>query len=214
MDNKQNERLVKYLCQNGEFPFKKREKVLFLKGTITDDIYMLLNDFLKKLEIYTIKDVNILFYEEDGPININEIFQTISDDFGLPLFIHEALTINKLVPGSLIIDYLNYVNQSKILNKEYSNLSDIVFGDNKPEMYNFLCDIKKYLIDPVLNKNNNREILDTFFKNDLNVLKTSKELYLNRNSLTNRLEIISRDIGLNVQSFKPASIVLILMNLR
>lgn len=213
MDKKIDVSLNNYLFNNGEFPFKKRARFLVLKENISEDIYTLLGDFLKKLEIIKVKNNYVLFFEEDGLSNIDEIFQTISDDFSIALHIHEGLTITKNVPGNVIIEYVNAINENNLLSKEYSNLCDFLFSQHSNIKNNFLYTFKKYIVDPVINKSNNRDILEAYFKNDLNVLKTSKELYLNRNSLTNRLEIISRDIGLNIQHFKSASIILIIMNL-
>lgn len=213
MDKKIDVSLNNYLFNAGEFPFKKRARFIVLKENVSKDIYTLLNDFLKKLEIIKIEEYYVMFFEEEGLTNINEIFQTISDDFGVALHIHEGLTISKNVPGKVVLEYVDALSDTTLLNKEYSNLCDFLFLEHSDSKNSVLYTYKTYIVDPIINKSNNREILDVYFKNDLNVLKTSKDLYLNRNSLTNRLEIISRDIGLNIQHFKPASIILIITNL-
>ena len=86
----------------------------------------------------------------------------------------------------------------------------MVFSKDNKQIMPLLTEMKKYLIDPVLNKNNNRETLNAFFDNDLNVSKTAKVLYLNRNSLINRLDIISKELGMDVQNFKNAALLLLL----
>lgn len=208
--NQDNVRLTNYLMNQGEFPFKKRVKFLLYVGDLAEEIGTLLQGILNKVSTYYYQGVTIIFFEDDKTLDIQEIFRTISDDFAQSIYIHEGFTINKNIPGSLITNYIDCVKHSSLISKAYSNLTDLVFGNKiNPK---FLKQLKEYLVDPLLNKNNNREILDVYFKNDLNVLKTSKELYLNRNSLTNRLEIISRDLGLDVQSFKSAALVLIIMN--
>ena len=75
-------------------------------------------------------------------------------------------------------------------------------------------ELKEVYFNPILNKNNNKNVLDVYFKNDLNVSKSAKDLYLNRNSLINRLESISKEIGYNIQSFKIACIILFIINSR
>ena len=213
--NKQPDILASYLTNCGEFPFKKRMRFLLYVGNITDEIQTLLQGILNKAAFYYQKGITIIFYEDDKSLDIKEIFRTISDDFARSIYIHEGFTINKNVPGALITSYIEGIKKTSLLSQEHSSLTDYVFSsENNESSYAILKQLKQYLVDPLLSKNNNREILDVYFKNDLNVLKTSKELYLNRNSLTNRLEIISRDLGLNVQSFKSAAVVLILMNLK
>ena len=211
--NQDNVRLTNYLMNQGEFPFKKRVKFLLYVGDLAEEIGTLLQGILNKVSTYYYQGVTIIFFEDDKTLDIQEIFRTISDDFAQSIYIHEGFTLNKNIPGSLITSYIECIKEASLLSKEYSNLTDLVFSSENMNIGNsFLKQLKQYLVDPLLNKNNNRTILDVYFKNDLNVLKTSKELYLNRNSLTNRLEIISRDLGLDVQSFKSAAVVLIIMN--
>ena len=81
-------------------------------------------------------------------------------------------------------------------------------------IYSLMKELKESYFNPILNKNNTKTVLDVFFKNDLNVSKTAKDLYLNRNSLINRLDSFSKEVGYNVQSFKFATIMLLIMNLR
>ena len=47
-------------------------------------------------------------------------------------------------------------------------------------------------------------IILTYFKKDLNVLQTAKELYINRNSLLKKFETIYKDTGLDIQKFSHA----------
>ena len=51
----------------------------------------------------------------------------------------------------------------------------------------------------------------TYFKNDLNVSKTSKDLYVNRNSLLNKFEQIYKETGFNLQKFTHACAIYLLI---
>ena len=143
---KTDEHLTNYLLNNGEFPFKKRERFLFLLGDKTKEVLPLLKDLLNKLDIAIIKDVTILFFEDDGPINIKEIFKTISDDFGTNLHIHEAFTINKNIKGHLIIDYLEYVKRIKVLTKDYSSIVDVVLDSSELHLRNEFLQIHQLML--------------------------------------------------------------------
>lgn len=209
LDVKQ-ESIYKYIYENGHYPFKKRRCFLVLEAKDNNSLFELLDDVLLDLEVIRINNYDVVFYLDDELVNIKEIFNTISDDFGIMYNVHEGLTINAQIPGNFIAYYLACIKETNILKKGYSNISDLVFSKDNKQIMPLLTEMKKYLIDPVLNKNNNRETLNAFFNNDLNVSKTAKVLYLNRNSLINRLDIISKELGMDVQNFKNAALLLLL----
>ena len=127
---------------------------------------------------------------------------------------HEGLIINQNISGDLVSHYLGCLNKSSCLMKDYSNFADLVFNSDRSIVQSLLIEYKINYVDNVLNKNNNRNTIEVFFKNDLNVSQTAKELYLNRNSLINKLDSISKELGFNVESFKFASVLLALMTLK
>ena len=51
------------------------------------------------------------------------------------------------------------------------------------------------------------DIIEALLKNNLNVLQTSKFLYLHRNSILNKIDIIYKETGLNIQKFTNAYLV-------
>ena len=53
--------------------------------------------------------------------------------------------------------------------------------------------------------------MNAYFKNDLNVSKTSKDLYVNRNSLLNKFEQIYKETGFNLQKFTHACAIYLLI---
>jgi DNA-binding PucR family transcriptional regulator len=64
--------------------------------------------------------------------------------------------------------------------------------------------IDKHIIAPIFKDSMIKDIILTYFKNDLNVSKTAKDLYINRNSLLNKFEIIYKETGFNLQKFNHA----------
>ncbi len=62
----------------------------------------------------------------------------------------------------------------------------------------------------------NEELLKTiaaFLKNDLNVLKTSKQTFMHRNTLLYRLQKIKKLVGLDIRHFEDALTMKILLKL-
>ena len=212
--NKKTESIYNYIYEGGEYPFNKKVSFLLYKSNeFNEQINNLLQDVLLNVVEFSIDNVEIIFYEDEYQINIDELFQTMSDDFGYSISIHSGLRLNNSVKGSFLAHYISCIINSNFFGKTYSDLINIVFSNNPNKIYPLIKEIKTYVLDPVLKKNNNLETLDIFFKNDLNVSQTAKEMYLNRNSLINRLDTISKEIGIDVQSFKYAACILIMVNL-
>ena len=203
-----------YIYEDGTYPFNKKVNFLLYKASESkEQINNLLKEVLTNVVEFSIDNVEVIFYEDEQNVEIAELFQTMSDDFGYSISVHSGLRLNKSVKGGFLAHYISCIINANFFGKSYSDLIDIVFSNDPSKIYPLIKEIKTNILDPVLNKNNNLETLDVFFKNDLNVSKTSKILYLNRNSLINRLDTISKEIGIDVQCFKYAACILIMINL-
>lgn len=213
-DNTKSENIFKYLFENGKYPFKNKMRFVVVSGVLNEEIKSLIEEIYPSLETLKIENSTILFYEEEWNQNISDIFQTISYDFEKQLFIHEGLIIDKNIKGELISHYLGCLNKTNWSVKDYTNIVDLVLNSETSIINSLLIELKTNYIDRILNKNNNSNIIEVFFKNDLNVSQTAKDLYLNRNSLINKLDTISKELGFNVQSFRFASILLGIMSLK
>ena len=68
----------------------------------------------------------------------------------------------------------------------------------------------------VLKKLNNdsqiEKLINGMFDNNLNVSKTSSSVYMHRNTINNKLEVIKDETSLDVQNFKDAMALYFLMN--
>ncbi len=58
-----------------------------------------------------------------------------------------------------------------------------------------------------------RETILAFFRNDLNLSTTARELFLHRNTLTYRLERVRRETGLDLRVFRDAAVFKVLLDL-
>ena len=204
-------RSVKFV---GGCPGNTQGVAILCKDRPVNEVISLLNDIFLNLEVLLLEKITILFFEEDGIQDLAVVFQTISDDFGKQLCIHEGLMLNKNTKGSIIAHYIGVLLNSNCLNKDYSNFIELLLSAESNVTYSLMKELKEFYFNPILTKNNTKNELEVFFKNDLNVSKTAKELYLNRNSLINRLDSFSKEVGYNVQSFKFATIMLLIMNLK
>lgn len=212
--NKKTEAIYNYIYEGGSYPFNKKVNFFLYKANESKtQINNLLKDVLLNVVEFSIDNVEVIFYEDEQQAELDDLFQTMSDDFGYSINVHSGLRLNKNVKGSFVAHYISCIVNTNFFGKTYSDLIDIIFSNDSSKIYPLIKEIKTYVLDPVLKKNNNLETLDAFFKNDLNVSQTAKVLYLNRNSLINRLDTISKEIGIDVQSFKYAACILIMINL-
>lgn len=218
LDNAFEKRLQEYLLENGEYPFKKTQGKFFILKSIDDDqILDLIKDIYKDIYIFKYREYEIVFYFDAFDNNVLDLFKTMSDDFMINFVVHDGLWITKDTKGIDILVYIKgvikYINNCSF--DKYSDASDIVLSLVNKHADELLFIIKKMVLSRVLDnpKNNNKELLETFFKYDLNVSATAKALYMHRNSLIYRLDMLSYMMGLNIQHFVHASAVLILLNL-
>ena len=74
--------------------------------------------------------------------------------------------------------------------------------------------IKNNVLGKVLNDPLNESLIIGMFENNLNVLKTSKMIYMHRNTLNNKLEMIKKESGLNIQIFQDAVAMYLLIKIK
>ena len=105
-------------------------------------------------------------------------------------------------------DYADRVAiSSTLLGKLLSNLEQDSLGN----VNNILQDknVKRFLCDEEL-----IHTAEVFFANNLNLIKTSKELIVHRNTLVYRLEKIKKSLGLDIRTFEDAVTLQVLLVLK
>jgi len=115
-----------------------------------------------------------------------------------------ALNIGRSVLPHENIFFINHLQYANIINYIPNNLSE-----------NFIKEILAPLIDSN-NKSANYYLiktLDVLFKNNLNISKCARELFIHRNTMLFRLEKIQKLTGLNPTNFKHAVLLHLALNL-
>ena len=93
------------------------------------------------------------------------------------------------------------------MHKIYSDFAEMLLVIDVEKYHSLLKELKTTIFDEYFMNQNVREIIEVMFKNDLNVSLSAKLLYMNRNSLINKIDAIYKDTGLNLQKFKHACFV-------
>ena len=206
------QKIYEYLFENRPYPFKnKKAKILVIDSTYPEFKELLLS-FYKEVELILIDNLYVAFCFESYNSNISSFISTLSDDLGINFKIHDGITFNNETKGSMIRKYLGIVKTFLNTNEElYTDVAGILLSNNSEIIKGYTTIIEECLLNPILKDSITKDIILTYFKNDLNVSKTAKDLYINRNSLLNKFEYIYKETGFNLQKFNHACAIYLLI---
>lgn len=200
-------KVLDFLFNNKSTPFVKKTKLIVYKAKEVDiDI---INNIIKDVynDVVTVKlDDNVLvFIGGKYDINIQNLFVTISDDLGYEIYVHDGIYINSNLTSEDIIEYVNiYDKANKIV---YMDIAEAALNAQAEDYFKLLDIISRSNFTYIYKDVVTIDIIEALLKNNLNVLQTSKLLYLHRNSILNKVDIIYKETGLNIQKFTNAYLV-------
>lgn len=213
---KQNMNVYNYLFLKDKYPFKNKWFNSFIlqleNNNDIDNISMMFEDIIGSCEVVQ-KDNELIFvYFDDLEFNIKDIVLSISEDFGINIIYFSLPRIynneNKFLEiYNLFIKYLSNKKQGVF------GISDLILEVLKNDFNDTLV-IKNNVLGKVLNDPLNESLIIGMFENNLNVLKTSKMIYMHRNTLNNKLEMIKKESGLNIQNFQDAVAMYLLIKMK
>lgn len=210
------ESIYEYLYENKQFPFKNKKVRFFAFENNKDDVQTIkemLNDIYHKPYFIEFLNMIVVFIEEDFDILLEDIFLTLSQDLTKDIYVHVGPYLTKTVEGKKVYMYLDSLNSSKQRLKNNTNLADLLFEpsiNNFQETIKFIYDI---IFLPLFEKSDYYDLIMQLIKNDLNVSKTSKAMYLNRNSILLKIENIYKETGINIQKFSDACAIKMLLSI-
>lgn len=214
--DKNLQKVYEYLLENNIYPFKHK-KMKMIMYIVKESDEEVINEFItnvyKNSSIVKLYNLNICFVE-DVQGSIKDIFDALSSDLGYDVVLHEGLIINENYSGSDILTYIKtYHDTEKINTKLYTDLADFILFQDHNVNKELILSIKNNLFIPLFSDVVLRDIIQAMLKNDLNVSQTAKLLYMNRNSLINKLDYIYKETGLNLQKYTHACVIYVMINL-
>ena len=200
-------KVLDFLFNNKSTPFVKKTKLIVYKAKEVD--IEIINNIIKDVynDVVTVKlDDNVLvFIGGKYDINIQNLFVTISDDLGYEIYVHDGIYINSNLTSEDIIEYVNiYDKANKIV---YMDIAEAALNAQTEDYFKLLDIISRSNFTYIYKDVVTIDIIEALLKNNLNVLQTSKLLYLHRNSILNKVDIIYKETGLNIQKFTNAYLV-------
>ena len=83
----------------------------------------------------------------------------------------------------------------------------------KDKEYSLELNKIKSIINKIMKENNGFiSICDAMFKNNLNVSRSANDAFMHRNTLINKLDILNKKTGFNIQNFQDAFMLYLFMN--
>lgn len=218
-DNVVMQQIHEYLFEAKKYPFSFKRGKFFIYYGIDEDnhdqLHSILTDIFQNIYAIYFLDYTIIFYFDRFDIDIQPLFQTLSDDFGSKLLVHEGFFFTSLTPGKHIMEYVKAaIERSVLRQKDYTDLADLVLALSGSEAKQLLQMIKTELFSVISDKEDYLEMIKVFFNNNLNVSATAKHLYMHRNTLLYKLDQLSKEWGLKLDQFSHACAINILMHLK
>lgn len=179
--------------------YKEEEKIIDIFSTIikAKPIHKD-NYYLFELSLNNIND----------DLHLNDLINVLKDDFDSKIGIFESNVLeNKEQEEDLINIYLDNKNN------EYMNISSLALKIFDKE-FKVINKFRNIVLSSIYLDDDFKKITSAMFKNNLNVSKTANDVYMHRNTVMNKLNMIEKKTGLNIQNFQDAVIIYYLLNLK
>ena len=171
------------------------------------------------------KDLDIEFFNEflKGFLNQYElieesVYYLIKHNYdndkllieGFNSFLFDVEINLKLYFGSYDND-VSLKDDLKVITKYFNDSLTNIFYDKKSLLNEMIThnldDYKSLVLKEYSNDYDMQHTLEVFFLNNMNVLKSSKELYVHRNTLINKLDRFKEKTGFDPKDFKDAYLI-------
>ncbi len=178
------------------------------KNLNIDDFKGFLLTFLTVNKIVDNNHYYIIDYNIDENISLKDALTSYIFDSNINLRIYEGYATSDY-EFELDIEFLNSVFNYNLKDLYYTKKELVIELINKKENVTSSFVLGDYVSDYQMH-----DILNTFFMNNMNVVASSKVLYLHRNTLINKLERFKEKTGYDPKNFLDAYVLYtILINL-
>jgi hypothetical protein len=217
-----NQAMYEYIYENKKFPFKTSDyKFVILTDKtamptsqpVMEEILNILKDILGDIVVIDILGSKVIFFFQHYDTDLEHLFMTISSDFYLDIIVHDGIILE--IEEHYFQTYFEiYHKFMKKRLKSFTSIADLVMMAYTEEDMNALRQLKKLVIRGTLADDLVQQMVQVLFTCNLNVSQASKELYMHRNTLISKLDQIKKNLGIDLQNFKQASIIYLLLHLK
>jgi len=200
-------KMYNYLYNNGDYPYRNRYYRFLLinfKDNSNHIKFMeILTELLNSNDAFVIDNDFFIFYFNDYDIEIKDIFLSLSVDFSIVTRAFKSGKTDSNRPNDFHIVYDYYKKFLKKKPFNFYNVTDMIIEVIKTDITK-IKKLKPAILNKVYEDSQIEKLILSLFKNNLNVTKTAKDVYMHRNTVINKLEYIKSETGFNIQNFNDA----------
>ncbi len=206
-------RIFDYLFLGKNAPFKNKWFNSFIIKTNSYGEYDNIIDIFKELFVNCLfvnnDDELIVIYFQDIDFNIKDVIASLAEDFSINIL---YLSFPKLfTKENMFSKWYELYNRCLSKRKQgYYETSDLILEIIENKLMD-IDDVKKIVLGKILNDPQNEILIKAMFENNLNVIKTSTSIYMHRNTLSRKINVIKETTGLNLRNFQDAVVMYVLM---
>lgn len=171
------------------------------------EIKEFINEVVDGAIILEYSDYLIVLHKNHLEMDPKTLSNSLNEDFYLNVQTFEGFKLDSF--NDLIYVFVLY--RYYLRNKSLTNLKDLILSivnKNSKELIN----LKPIVLKKLNNDFQIEKIINGMFDNNLNVSKTSNSVYMHRNTINNKIELIKDETSLDVQKFKDAMALYFLIN--
>lgn len=191
-----------------ENKFKKSKYVFVTALENKEKVSDFFTDLFSISYIYEVNNTFVYKLVSDENYMLEDIFDSLLVDFGFNISIFETNYVQKESDVYQLLDI--YIRFNK---RSYANISSLVM-DLMKEDQKALFTIRNIVMYQIDKDSDLKNIILAMYKNDLNVSKTASSVYMHRNTVINKLDLIKKTSGMDVQKFYDAIALYNLMYLK
>ena len=192
-----------FLNNEANYPLKRNTFKFLIVSTSSNESTMrnFFGGILENMLVYICNNHYLFIFQNKDKLELKNFIELINEDLGERTYVLEGFSISK-DNKEYLMQTLKIIMEEYHLNKMYSSTADLVLAINdKREEISIL---KKAILDKYLNDSEFIRLIETLFKNNLNVSKTAVDSYMHRNTINNKLSNFERDTNITIQNFKDA----------
>ena len=146
----------------------------------------------------------ILYYENTYLSSISAIISNLVEDMYIDLRVYESRVYNSLEAIDKDLDFaIKLIDELPFYQVKYLNNKELL----KSGLDKITQKLKKLVLGSFYDDNEMLKTVKLFLENNQNSTNASKELYIHRNTLNQRLDKFEAETGFNVKTFYDAFLI-------
>ncbi len=163
------------------------------------------------MEIFVneMEGLTIIYYTNFNDVSIENMLPTMTEDFGFVMKVFQShhISTSKFSYVQRLVSIYKKYSLDKA--RQFTNIRFLTFDSLENE--EAFHQLKEIILSKVLEDSKLEDIIMNMFDSNLNVCKTANAVYMHRNTIHNKLDVIEQETGLDMQNFYDAVVMYILL---